>query len=48
MEVVQRGLEVLTAAIDEFEPGNGFSFESHALSALKDAYSWDDGWVEAV
>lgn len=45
-EVVQRGLEVLTAAIDDFEPGNGSTFESHALSALQDAYSWDSGWAE--
>lgn len=45
-EVVQRGLDVLTAAIEDFDPGDGFTFESHALSALQDAYSWDEGWVE--
>jgi DNA-directed RNA polymerase specialized sigma subunit len=46
-ESVQRGLEALTAAIDEYAPGNG-SFESHVSGTFRDAFSWDsEGWVEA-
>lgn len=42
-EVVQRGLEALTAAIDTYDPESG-KFESHAIAAFGDAYSWDEGW----
>lgn len=44
-EVITRGLEALTAAIDSYELGNG-SFETHAMSSFEDAYSWDSGWTE--
>jgi RNA polymerase sigma factor FliA len=53
-EAVERGLEVLTAAIDDYDPSGG-SFELHATEAFlsaydsrvrADAFSWSEGWAE--